>query len=120
MITTVQIHESIINGVGLLKLSGRVTVNDRPGMLKDAVARLVHQGARNVILDLGGVRFIDSTRLGELIAAHVTLGRNGGRLVLVATPPRVLELLSLSSLADVFERFDSVDAATAALSSTAA
>jgi anti-anti-sigma factor len=59
------------------------------------------------------VRYIDSTRLGELIAAHVTVSRHGGRLKLVRTPDRVNELLVLSGLTDVFERFDSVDAALA-------
>lgn len=112
-----QIHEKLTDGVGILTLSGRVTVNDRPGALKESVTNLVRQGARNVILDLTAVQFIDSTRLGELIAAHITIGRHGGRMMLAATPPRVLELLSLSSLDGVFERFDSVGAATAALSS---
>ena len=115
-----QIHEKVTDGIGILKLSGRLTVNDRPGALKESVTQLVQQGARNVILDLGGVRYIDSTRLGELIAAHITIGRQGGRLLLVGTPPRVLELLALSSLDDIFERFDSVDTAIAALSSATA
>lgn len=110
-----QIQEHLAGEIGVLQLSGRVTVNDRAGALKDAVSSLVRQGALNVILDLGGVQFIDSTRLGEIIAAHITVGRHGGRLLLAATPPRVLELLELSGLDDVFERFDSVEAATAAL-----
>lgn len=112
-----QIQERITNEIGILRLAGRLTVNDRPGLLKDAVAGLVQNGVRHVILDLGGVRYIDSTRLGGLIAAHVTISRHGGRLILAATPARVLELLALSSLTDVFERFDSVDAAMATFTS---
>jgi anti-anti-sigma factor len=67
----VQIQERVVNEVGILRLVGRLTVNDQPGLLKQAIADLVQKGARHVILDLGGVRYIDSTRLGELIAAHV-------------------------------------------------
>lgn len=115
-----KIQESVSNDVGILRLSGRLTINDAPGMLRDAAADLVRRGARHVIVDLGEVRFIDSTRLGELIAAHVTLSREGGRLILARTPPRVLELLRLSSLADVFERYDTVDEARSALPSTVA
>ena len=114
-----KIQESVSSELGILRLSGRLTINDAPGILKDAVADLARRGVRHVVIDLSGVRFIDSTRLGELIAAHVTISRQGGRLILAGTPPRVLELLRLSSLADVFERFDSVDAAASALSSTA-
>jgi anti-anti-sigma factor len=64
-----------------------------------------------VLVDLSGVHYIDSTRLGELIAAHVTVTRQAGRLKLVRTPARVVELLVLSGLGDVFERFDSVESA---------
>ena len=107
-----KIHDSVTNELGVLRLAGRLTVNDQPGLLKASVASLVQRGARHVILDLSGVDYVDSTRLGELIAAHVSISRQGGRLMLAGTPPRVLELLSLSSLAGVFERFDSVEAAT--------
>jgi anti-sigma B factor antagonist len=115
----VQILGRVANEVGILRLAGRLTVNDQPGLLKQAIAELVRKGARHVILDLGGVSYIDSTRLGELIGAHVMVSRDGGRLLLAATPPRVLELLVLSSLSDVFERFDSVESAEAAFAETA-
>ena len=106
--------------IAILKLAGRLTVNDQPGLLKEAVTGALDSGSRHVLLDLAGVHYIDSTRLGELIAAHVMLSRHGGRLLLAATPPRVLELLVLSSLADVFERFDSVDAAEDSFTSASA
>ena len=115
-----QIQQRLTNEVGILRLAGRLTVNDQPGLLQQAVAELVQKGARHVLLDLGGVRYIDSTRLGELIAVHVLLGGRGGRLALVATPPRVLELLVLSNLAGTFERFDSLDAAEATFTATPA
>ena len=113
-----KIHERITDDFGLLELSGRLTITDEPGLVKQAVARLVDRGARHVIIDLSGVPFIDSTRLGELITAHLTLSRTGGRLVLAGTPPRVLELFKVSSLAGVFEHVDSVEAARAALLAT--
>lgn len=101
--------------VTIFTLEGRLTVNDRPGMLKDAVARAIAGGSRHVLLDLAGVHYIDSTRLGELIASHVTVGRRGGRLKLVGTPDRVQELLVMAGLADIFERFATVEDATATL-----
>lgn len=105
------IRERLDGGIGVVELDGRLTVNDDPGMLKEAVARIVQRGAVNVLIDLSGVNYIDSTRLGELIAAHVTVSRHGGRLKLVRTPARVVELLAIAGLGDVFERFDSVDEA---------
>ena len=101
--------------VAVVELSGRLTINDQAGLLKDAVARAVSHGARHVLLDLSGVRYIDSTRLGEIIAAHVTVSRQGGRLKLVATPDRIVELLEIAGLAGIFERFGTIDEARKSL-----
>ncbi len=112
MIWPVEIQDRIAGGnVAVLTLGGRLTVNDEPGQLKSAVTRVLAQGARHVVLDLAGVQYLDSTRLGELIASHVAVSRQGGQLKFAATPARVNELLSLAGLADLFEQFDSVDEA---------
>jgi anti-sigma B factor antagonist len=94
--------------VTVITLTGRLTVNDKPGLLKGAVATAVGRGAKHVVLDLSSVKYIDSTRLGELIAAHVTLSRQGGRLSLAGVPARVAELLGMAGLDGVFSRYGSV------------
>ena len=99
------IRERRKGDVTVLELSGRLTVNDQPGMLKEAVTAAVHTGARHVLLDLSQVYYIDSTRLGEIISAHVTVTRRGGRLRLIGTPDRISELLAIAGLEGVFERF---------------
>lgn len=103
--------EREVGGATVLQLTGRLTVNDRPGMLKGAVADAVDRGARRVVLDLSSVRYIDSTRLGEVIAAHVSLSRVGGQLRLAATPPRIAELFAMAGLDGVFARYPTVEAA---------
>ena len=100
--------------VTVITLTGRLTVNDKPGLLKGAVAAAVARGARHVVLDLSLVKYIDSTRLGELIAAHVTLSRQGGRLSLAGVPARVKELLDMAGLDGVFSRYPSVGDAISA------
>jgi len=62
-----------------------------------------------------GVRYIDSTRLGEIIAAHITVSRQGGRLKLVGTPDRIVELLEIAGLGGIFERYASADDAKKSL-----
>jgi anti-sigma B factor antagonist len=106
-----QISERRDGEVAVLQLSGRLTVNDQPGMLRESVVAAVQSGARHVLLDLSGVHYIDSTRLGEIISAHVTVTRRGGRLRLVATPDRITELLSIAGLEGVFEQFATAEEA---------
>ena len=108
------IRERQVGELTVVELTGRLTVNDQPGLLKEAVASAVAKGARHVVLELSGVRYIDSTRLGELIAAHITVSRQGGKLKLVGTPDRVCELLRMAGLDTVFERFATTDDAAKA------
>jgi anti-sigma B factor antagonist len=109
------IRERQVGKATVVELSGRLTVNDQPGLLKEAVANAVVRGARHVLLDLSGILYIDSTRLGELIAAHVTVTRQGGKLKLVGTPERIVELLHMAGLDGVFERFATTDDAVKSL-----
>ena len=110
------ISEERLGDIALLALTGRLTVNDQPGFLKEAVSAALGRGARHVLLDLSGVRYIDSTRLGELIAIHISVSRGGGRLRLIGTPDRIIELLSLAGLSGIFERYATLDEARQSLS----
>ena len=106
-----EIRQRQVGDIAILELAGRLTVNDQPGMLKAAVVTAVESGSRHVLLDLSGVNYIDSTRLGEIIAAHVTVTRRGGHLRLVGTPTRITELLAIAGLDGVFERYATTDEA---------
>jgi len=105
----IEVHRQ--GDVAIIALEGRLTFNDRPRQLRDVVLGALAGGAKHVLLDLSAVRYIDSTRLGELIGAHVSVTRQGGRLKLVKTPDRIVELLAIAGLDGVFERFDSIEAA---------
>ena len=112
MSPVMEIRQKQSGPIAILELEGRLTVNDQPGLLKEAVNAALQNGARHVLLVLSGVGYIDSTRLGELIAAHITVSRRGGRLRLVGTPDRINELLTLAGLESVFERFATTDEAS--------
>ena len=98
-----QIEERREGTQATLVLSGRLTVNDNPGALKDAATSLASDGVSDVVFDLTGVRYIDSACLGEFIASQITLGRRGARLRLANVPDRIMELLRLAGLDGIFE-----------------
>jgi anti-sigma B factor antagonist len=104
-----------VDGIAVLALVGRLTVNDTPGLLKAEATQALADGARAIILDLAQVPYIDSTRLGELIGAHITVARQGGRLVLVCPTQRITALLTLAGLGGIFETYASLDLARQAV-----
>jgi anti-anti-sigma factor len=57
------------------------------------------------VVDLAGLRFIDSTGLRTLIQAHVRAEREGQELVLVPGPDSVQRVFELTRTVDVL-RFE--------------
>ena len=91
----------------------RLDTTTAPGFLRDTLVRLAGPaGVRNVVIDLGGVDFIDSTGLGALVAVRRALPE-GGRLRLVSANPRLHMLLEMTRLAAVLPTFASTREALA-------
>lgn len=58
---------------------------------------------RHLVVDMGGVGFIDSSGLGALLGRWRTVHGRGGRLVAVGVRPRVRRLLEMSGLLQLME-----------------
>ena len=71
--------------------------------LRGHVHTLIEAGRLDVVLDLSGVTFADSTVVGEIASTHIALHRRGGRLTLLNPSKRMGLLLSISRLASVIE-----------------
>jgi anti-sigma B factor antagonist len=84
--------------VAIVDLEGRVTLGEGCAVVRNAVRELVNTGSRNILLNLQGVSYIDSSGLGELAASYVTVARLGGQLKLVHTQARVDTLLQVTKL----------------------
>ncbi len=67
--------------------------------------------ATTMVIDMSGVRYVDSSGLGVLIGAYVSFERKGGRLLLAGMTDRVWELFRVCKIQDVFTRFPTVAAA---------
>ncbi len=86
---------------------------------KDAFKSATTDGVRNVVLDLSGVEFIDSSGLGAIVAAQKLLG--GEReLELAGLQGAVAKVMSLTRMDTVFRIHTDVAAAEAAHQSSAA
>jgi anti-sigma B factor antagonist len=90
--------------ITILDLDGRITMGAEATALRDAVSSL-GQGARNVVLNLGHVGYIDSTGLGALVIVATSLRKNGGNVKLLNLNRRNIELLVMTKLATIFEIF---------------
>ncbi|MBA3948861.1 MAG: STAS domain-containing protein [Acidobacteria bacterium] len=102
-----QIEERIIDGITILDLKGKMTLGEGDELLKDKINSLMNQGRGKILLNLGGVPYIDSAGLGEIVRTYTTVSRQGGTMKLVNLTKRITDLLAITKLLTVFETFDS-------------
>jgi anti-sigma B factor antagonist len=100
-----EIAESVREDVVILTLKGRLTLGES-NLVREKIAALSAAGKHNVVVDLGGVDYIDSTGLGILVICFTSLKKQGGALKLVNPNKRNVELLLLTKLHTVFEVFN--------------
>jgi anti-sigma B factor antagonist len=98
------------NGVTVVAPTGRLDVAGAP-TLKDAISETVKNGHPKVVIDLGGVSFVDSTGLGSVIAALKQIRSSAGDLRLAAPNQQVRVVLELTTLDRVFPYFATVEEA---------
>jgi len=93
-------------GVSILDVSGKITLGDGSVVIREAVKKLVADGTKNIVLNLGDVTYIDSSGIGELVSAFTSVSNNGGNLKLLNLTKRVQDLLQITKLYTVFEVFN--------------
>jgi anti-sigma B factor antagonist len=70
--------------------------------LEATLVSLAGDGVRTISLDLGGVRFIDSSGLRALVVGHKALEGNGGALLIANPSPMTARLLEITGLDALF------------------
>jgi anti-sigma B factor antagonist len=103
---SLEIRKREREGIVILDLNGRITVGEESSKLRDVLRELSAGGVQNVILNLRGVDYIDSTGLGALVICFTTLRKANGKLTLLNASRRNIELLVFTKLATVFEIFN--------------
>ena len=98
----------------VLTVRGEIDVTTTPRVRAQLIA-LLSEGRPNVVVDLEGVDFLDSSGLGALVAALKLARSRSGELRIVCDQQRsVRKVLEVTGLERVLDRYDTVAAATAA------
>ena len=92
--------------VVLVDVGGKITLGDGSVAIREAVKKLVADGSKNIVLNLGDVTYIDSSGIGELVSSFTTVSGQGGQLKLLNLTKRVHDLLQITKLYTVFEIHD--------------
>ncbi len=99
--------------VSIIDLAGRITHAAGSGAIREAIKTELQDDRKNILLNLNAVDFIDSSGLGEMASAFITVARLGGSMKLLNTRPRANSLLQVTGLYNVFVTFSEEHAALA-------
>jgi anti-sigma B factor antagonist len=99
------------NGVSLVQVaSERIDAHNSDAM-KERIKQLFDEGARDVLVDLHEVVFIDSSGLGALVSVFKRAMTCRGRLALAGLREQVRSMFELTRLNRVFDIYATVDEA---------
>jgi anti-sigma B factor antagonist len=101
-------------GPVVMRVTGEVDVVTAAPLRQELA---LHMGSHqpDLIVDVSGVTFMDSTGLGVLVRAVRQVRERGGRIELVSDEDPVMNLLRLTALADVLPVHKTVHAARSVL-----
>jgi anti-sigma B factor antagonist len=94
----------------VLDLDGELDTYSCPG-LRDTIIRLVDEGEKHILLNMGGVQYIDSAGLGTLVGGLKRATEHGGQLKIVNANDQIQKVFNITGLVRVFEQYK--DEATA-------
>ncbi len=102
----INISERQAGDVTILDLSGKVTIGEGSVALRNAIRRLLGEGKNKILLNLGGVGYIDSSGIGELVSSFTAVNKEGGTLKLLNLTQKIQDLLAITKLLTVFDVYD--------------
>jgi anti-sigma B factor antagonist len=90
--------------VALVEVSGHLTLFEA-GALRDSIHSLLKQNRKNVLLNLSGLHYLDSSGIGELARLYVAVVKQGGVMKVIGLSSKVEEVLKITHLSQVLQEF---------------
>ena len=96
----------IVGNVAIVDLSGRLALPEGGARLRAELQRLLGAGHKRILINLNNVPYVDSSGLGDLLAAKKAALVAGAELKMLRPSKRVYGLIAETGLGKVFECFN--------------
>ncbi len=105
-------------GLAVLDVDPPATGDYSRELFLPQIESLLAEGERFILLNISRLRWINSTDIGLLVAAHRKVEELNGRFLIVGPNRRIKELMRVVGMLKLWEVFESEDDARAALEKT--
>ena len=106
MPSALRITERTVANVTIFALAGDLVYDEGTRMLRHSLTTAVAAGARECLLDLSRITYLDSGGVGSLVEMFRHVTRRGGQLKLLSPSPCARNVLGITRLTAVFDIFD--------------
>jgi anti-sigma B factor antagonist len=103
-----------VNDVTIIELKGNVMGGPDATALNDELHKLIEAGKKKIVIDLGEVKFMNSSGLGMLIGSLTTVRNAGGDLKIARASEKIESLLVVTKLITVFDHHTTINEAVGA------
>ena len=93
-----------VGQVSVVEVSGKLT-SFESGALRNSIARLLKEGRKQILLNLSGLVYLDSSGIGDLVHTYMSVIKSGGEMKVVGLTEKVEEILKITQLYQVFPEF---------------
>jgi len=100
------ISERQAGDITILDMDGKVTIGEGSVALRTTIRRLLGEGKKKIILNLGGVGYVDSSGIGEFVSSFTAVNKEDGSLKLLNLTQKIQDLLAITKLLTVFDVYE--------------
>lgn len=108
---SLKIEHRKMGDVTVIDLKGKMTIGAGDVQFREDVKALLDQGHSKLVLNLEGLKYMDSSGVGELVSTYTTVTNRGCHLRLSNLSGKILDLLQITQLLQVFDTYTTLDEA---------
>jgi anti-sigma B factor antagonist len=97
-----------LNNHHIMEISGEIDLYNASRLKIALFEAIMDKKITNLIVDMSGIPYMDSTALGALVAAHRKMKENKGNLAIACVKDEVMEVLRLASLNRYFKIYRNI------------
>lgn len=120
MIVTIKMTNSEVDGVSVVTLDGRIVLGEESNSLREKLKSMLVEGKKKIVLNMVNIKYIDSSGLGTLVAAHVSAKTQGASVRLCNLGKKFHEVMQITKLLTIFDVYDTEAAAVSSFQSVLA
>jgi anti-sigma B factor antagonist len=93
-----------VGQVSVVEVTGKLTSFERDA-LRNSIAQLLKEGRKQILLNVSGLVYLDSSGISDLVHTYMSVIKSGGEMKVVGLTEKVEEILKITQLYQVFQEF---------------